>query len=215
MAGRLSRVIGLGMVAGLLAPGLSACGVAPIVAQQTTAAALAPFQTAAQATNATLQTLGRGMSTMTAQSAQTARQIQIANANAARYRPIQQPQPVSYATPRPSPASKSARSKDDQAATKQVKPTLDVLPQETLKRLTEDQAGLQRAAQSEAMTATVGETIFWKLDGREGTAVAEDEAVMGGFTCRTFTQTIALEDYYDAATLKACRNGSGAWLTSF
>ena len=74
----LPRLICVGLCAGVVA----GCGIVPMVAQQTTAAALAPFTTAAQATNATMQTLGRGMTAMTAQTAQTTRQIQIANNNA-------------------------------------------------------------------------------------------------------------------------------------
>jgi surface antigen len=81
--------------------------------------------------------------------------------------------------------------------------------------LTEDQTGLQKAAQNVATTAPVGETIFWHDGGREGSAMTETESVMGGFTCRTFMQTIALEDYFDKASLTACRNASGAWITSF
>lgn len=194
---------------------LTACGVAPMVAQQTTAAALAPFTTAAQATNATLQTLGRGMSAMTVQSAQTARQIQIANNTASRYRP--QTQPASYQMPRPATTSRRAKASADKnsQAKPDTKPSLDVLPKDTLERLTADQAGLQKAAQSEAMAADVGETIFWHVDGREGTAMTESENLMGGFTCRTFVQTIAFEDYFDKASLTACRNGNGAWIQHF
>ena len=208
----LPRLICIGLCTSVVA----GCGIVPMVAQQTTAAALAPFTTAAQATNATMQTLGRGMTAMSAQTAQTTRQIQIANNNARYYRP--QPQPVSYQTPRA--PTRSARtnssSKNRAAKTKDAgKPSLDILPKEILERLTTDQAGLQKAAQSEAMLAPVGETIFWHMDGREGTAMAESESLMGGFTCRNFVQTIALEDYFDKATVSACRNANGAWIQSF
>ncbi|MBY0508962.1 MAG: hypothetical protein K2P94_02310, partial [Rhodospirillaceae bacterium] len=97
----------------------------------------------------------------------------------------------------------------------QKETVFDVLPKDVLGRLTEDQAGLQKAAQNVAMKAPVGETIFWHVDGREGTVTTETESVMGGFNCRTFVQTIALEDYFDKASLTACRNASGAWMTSF
>jgi len=218
--GNLARHIGVLLPVALMTVCLAGCGVAPMVAQQTTAAALAPFTTAAQATNATLQTLGRGMSAMSAQTAYTTRQLQIANANMARYQPV--PRPVSYQAPRPTRAPSAykpptPRSDDDRPATSKepVKPTLDILPQELLQRLSEDQAGLQRAAQGEAMTAQIGEIIFWHLDGREGSAMAESESPMGGFTCRTFVQTIALEDYFDQASLTACRNVNGAWIQPF
>jgi hypothetical protein len=221
----LSRHIGVLLSVSLMTVCLAGCGIAPMVAQQTTAAALAPFTTAAQATNATLQTLGRGMSAMSSQTAYTTRQLQIANANMARYQPA--PRPVSYQAPPPTRAPKAykapksqrdeARSDKDRTASSNepIKPTLDILPKELLQRLSEDQAGLQRAAQGEAMTAQIGEIIFWHLDGREGSAMAESESPMGGFTCRTFVQTIALEDYFDKVSLTACRNANGAWIQSF
>ena len=124
---------------------------------------------------------------------------------------------MSYQTPRaPTRSARTNSSKNSAAKTKDAgKPSLDILPKEILERLTTDQAGLQKAAQSEAMIAPVGETIFWHMDGREGTAMTESESLMGGFTCRNFVQTIALEDYFDKATLSACRNANGAWIHSF
>ena len=92
---------------------------------------------------------------------------------------------------------------------------MDILPKDVLKRLTPDQAGLQRAAQKAAMTAPVGETVFWHLDGREGTAMTENESVVGSFTCRTFIQTLAMEDTFEKAKVKACRAREGAWTQSF
>ena len=149
------------------------------------------------------------MSALTSQSRQVATAL---NSNAAVMRPMtaSTPSPVSYSAPRStSSAGKNAKpgkSNDD---------VPDVLPADLLKRLTSDQAGMQHAAQRTAMKASVGETIYWFVDGRIGTAQTESESALGGFTCRVFVQTIALEDYFDKASLTACRNGDGAWTPSF
>jgi hypothetical protein len=206
------KVVARFIATGLTAAILGGCGIVPRVAQQTTAAALAPFTTAANAAATNMQVLGRGMQYMTQQTTQTTRQITALNNTARAY----QPRPVAYQQPARTPRANRPSSRNREADGAERKdPPLDVLPQHVLKRLTEDQAGLQHAAQNVATTAAVGETIFWKQDGREGTATTESENVMGSFTCRTFSQTIALEDYFDTASLTACRNPGGAWITSF
>lgn len=204
------------ITAGLIATVLAGCGIVPMVAQQTTSAALAPFTTAANAAATNMQILGRGVQYMTAQTTQTTRQISAINNTARYYQP--QPQPVTYQQPTRMPRAdrtRAAKNNKDSSATARKDAVFDVLPKNVLDRLSPDQTGLQKAAQNVATTAPVGETIFWHLDGREGSAMAETENVMGGFTCRTFVQTIALEDYFDTASLTACRNPNGAWITSF
>ncbi len=95
-------------------------------------------------------------------------------------------------------------------------PQVDILPPSVLAQLTEDQAGLQRAAQSEAFNAPVGEEIYWEIDGRTGSAVAESENSIGGFVCRTFLQTLVLEDEnLTEGEATMCRNHSGVWTASF
>ncbi len=205
-------------LAGLMALPLAGCGVIPMVAQQTTAAVLRPFTTAAQAVGTDLQIIGRGISSMTAQTTQNSRQITMAMAQSRAMMPPPtariEPRTVSYPSPRPATSNfgpaPAARRTPGEAGAK-----LDVLPADVLSRLTPDQAGLQRAAQNEALTADVGETIFWHLEGREGTAMTESENLMGGFICRTFVQTLALEDYFDKASVTACRTENGAWTQSF
>ena len=95
-------------------------------------------------------------------------------------------------------------------------PQVDILPTSVLSELTEDQAGLQRAAQSEAFSAPVGEEIYWEIDGRTGTAMTKSEDTMGSFVCRSFVQTLTLED---GSTVEGeavmCRNDSGVWTASF
>ncbi len=110
---------------------------------------------------------------------------------------------------------KGPRTADNKAAPSHAAAGLDILPAPVLARLTPDQAGLQRAAQGEALTAAVGETIFWHLEGREGTATTESESRMGGFTCRSFFQTLALEDTFEWASTTACRADNGTWTQSF
>ncbi|MBY0509360.1 MAG: hypothetical protein K2P94_04335, partial [Rhodospirillaceae bacterium] len=91
------------MAMGLTAATLGGCGVVPLVAQQTTSAALAPFTTAAQAAATNMQILGRGVQYMTAQTSQTTRQISAINNTARYYQQPQQPvvyQPAPTRTPR-------------------------------------------------------------------------------------------------------------------
>ena len=195
-----------------------------MVAQQTTAAALAPFTTATQAVGTDLQILSRSLSSITAQSAYRSRQITTSlnttaatsRAAAVRMQPRQASYPAQRVPAKRSPAArKNANAK--KAGGKDIDKTegINILPAAVLARLTPDQSGLQKAAQSEALKAPVGETIFWHLDGREGTAMAENEGMMGGYTCRNFVQTLALEDYFEKVSVTACRTENGNWTHSF
>ncbi len=213
----LARLLCVGAVVSL-----GGCGLLPRMAQQTTAAVLAPFTTAAQTVNTSMQIVGRGLSSMTAETARSSRQITTAVARSPARTPVasspQRPSTVSYQKPfakTPRPSAKDQSSDQNKQPADEAAHDIDILPAELLKRLTPDQAALQRAAQNEALTAVIGETIFWHLDGREGTAMAESESVMGGFTCRTFVQTLALEDYFENASAIACRTDGGAWTVSF
>ena len=198
-------------IAALTSLWLGGCGVLPMVAQQTTAAALAPFTNAAQQINTGLQLVGRGIAAATPRVVSQSQQLTTA-INQTRVAA----QPITYQAPSPMPyraaqTSKASGKKDDPSASAE----LDILPAKLLARLTPDQKGLQRAAQNAATKAVVGETVFWHLDGREGSVVTESENNMGGFTCRTFTQRLALEDYFDYATVIACRTKGGVWTRSF
>lgn len=206
---RWSRLLWVGFTAMALA----GCGVLPMAARHTTAAALAPFTTAAQAVGTDMQILGRGFAALSSRTATSNRQITTAISHSpmptrAVAAPVQ-PRPVSYQRPRSTGARENPAKEVNKSA------ALDILPREVLTRLTPDQAGLQRAAQNAAATAVVGETIFWHLDGREGTAMAETESLIGGFTCRTFVQTLALEDTFEKVSVKACHTPGGTWTQSF
>ena len=86
-----------------------------------------------------------------------------------------------------------ALTKAEERAKSADQPELAILPTATLAKLTEDQRGLQNVAQKEALTANLGEVIFWDFEGSGGAAVAKDEHRIGSFTCRTFEQSITIE----------------------
>jgi surface antigen len=200
------------IAAGLCAMPLAGCG----IAQQATSAMLSPFAATSRSIAADVQIATRAVSNMATRTAQSSRQIAAtANQAAATQRAAiartQSVRAVTYQTPTRAP--KSARQRAPSQAQRDA--GLDILPPDVLNRLTPDQAGLQRAAQTEAMKAPVGETIFWHIEGRLGSAMTESENMMGAFTCRTFVQTIALEDYFDQAIIKACRTSDGNWTQSF
>jgi hypothetical protein len=178
---------------------LSGCGIIPVVAQQTTAAALRPVTAAAQLVKTDLQLMGN----LASSAAGPARQI----TTVARAMPAAAP--AAYAAPR---TIGFTRPKKERA---EVPADWDIMPAELLSKLTTDQAGLQRAAQREASTAIVGETIFWKLDGREGSAKTKSESKRGTFTCRIFEQTLKLEDSVETARATACRTETTGWTRSF
>ena len=183
---------------------LGGCGVIPAVAQQTTAAALRPFTTAAQAIGTDLQIMGNLARSATAQTALQTRQITSAmTALPAAATPVTYPQTPMM--PRINRPMRTEKAPDD----------WDLLPTDVLSRLTADQVGLQRAAQREAVTAVVGETIFWKLDGREGSATTESESKRGTFTCRTFVQTLTLENSKEKVRATACRTATTGWTRSY
>jgi hypothetical protein len=213
------RYIFLGLFA---AAPLAGCGIVPGVAQQTTAAALAPFTTAAQAVGTDLMILQRAFASMSppaSRTLQATRPLSQPVINRVQPTPVSYPAP-SYRAPTANSTTvrrdKNRSSKKDAAAKNDGKPPpLDIMPADVLKRLTADQAILQHAAQQEAATAAIGETIFWHYDGREGSAMAESESQMGRFTCRVFVQTLAFEDDFEKVSATACHTGNGAWTQSF
>jgi len=203
---------------------LAGCGLVPALAERTTAAALAPVARTAQATAAAARataasvqvidrTVTRSASQISQSSTQLSRSINQASANAASYRRLQQAtRQASYAPPRNSRGSKTSKI----AKTKPpAEPELTVLPAETLALLTPDQAGLQKAAQTEAFTAPIGEMIYWEIEGRSGSAMAESESAMGSFQCRTFVQTVTIDGVLQEGNATACRTDSGLWTSSF
>lgn len=81
--------------------------------------------------------------------------------------------------------------------------------------MTQDQVNLQAMVQAEALAGDAGETIFWELDGRAGTARAEPPHTMGVFTCRVMIESIKMGETATEARATACRSPSMAWTLSF
>lgn len=95
---------------------------------------------------------------------------------------------------------------------------LEVLPPELLDQLSDDQLILQSIVQTDALDGPGEETVFWELDGRAGTALAEEMHQMGGFTCRDIVETIKLAETDTEATQSratACRTEATSWTLSF
>ncbi|MGE4064028.1 MAG: hypothetical protein AB7E79_11740 [Rhodospirillaceae bacterium] len=186
---------------------MSACGILPRVAQQTTAAAVSPITTTARAVSKSLEATSHNMAVASAaaerasrQASMTAAQARAAARTAARQR---------HQAERLAERTASIRKQAQTSARAQE--TFDILPAAILVQLTEGQAALQRAAQKEALTAPIGEEIYWEDSGRTGTAMAEDEKPMGGFICRTFVQSVRLDLAEERGRAIACRNPDGVW----
>jgi surface antigen len=95
-------------------------------------------------------------------------------------------------------------------------PDLPMLSDEVLAKLTEDQRGLQKAAQKVALTAPVGETIFWDNEGRSGTVLVKDEHKMGESVCRSFEQSVTIDGVDEKGHGIACKDtDSGRWALAF
>ncbi len=192
------------------AASVAGCGILPHVARQTTAAAISPIATTARVVSQDLKVVSQNMAASSAASAQTARQVSLA---AARTRAASQ-------AVRQRRAQNARIAKQNADLVKKAKAegapseTLDILPTAVLAQLTKDQAALQHAAQAEAFTAPVGETIFWEDGGRTGSAMAETENAMGGFLCRMFVQTIKITESEERASTLACKNPDGIWQAS-
>ncbi len=219
---RSARIAASAAASVVCAVTLAACGLVPMMAQETAAAAIAPITNTARIIGYDLQLLSRTIGTSAAQGAVAARQIstsvnqasatanamrqQAAAASAASRQMAYARAPVSR--PRTSTQKATARAPAQQ-------PVLAILPAETLKQLTPDQLGLQNAAQNEAFTAQVREMIFWDIEGRTGTAMAESESHLGSTVCRTFVQTVTIAGATEKGTAIACLDQDGMWRLSF
>lgn len=203
----------------LAAASLAGCGVLPRVAQQTAAAAIAPVAGSARVVSANLRAASQNLAASSAQTAATARRISRetaqarAAADAAHARSREAARAARQAAAR-NEAFNDALKARTEAGDAMEPPPFDILPVAVLAQLTEDQAGLQRAAQQEAFAAPVGETIYWEDGGRTGTAMARDETPMGGFLCRTFVQTVVIDAVERRGDALACRSPDGIWDTA-
>lgn len=229
-----------------LAVVVAGCGIIPAVVQKSTQVAMLPVTTAASSLSRDARLMsrsfeygatrvGRGLEVGAASLGRSAQSLgysverAAATAQQATRPPLQfntgrstQPTIINQ---RPSAARaqsastsahNAARAQQNAATTVVPPPQIDILPPTVLAQLTEDQAGLQRAAQSEAFSAPVGEEIYWEVEGRTGSAVAESENAMGSFVCRTFIQTLTLEkDNTTESEAVMCRNDNGVWTDIF
>lgn len=191
---------------------LSGCGVIPRVAQQTTAAAIAPVATTARIVSNDLRAISRNMAISSARAQSSARQVtrQVAQTRAAANVARQRAQQTAQHVARTNARNATLRREFEESGIEAAQP-FDILPQAVLAQLTPDQAELQRAAQKEAFTAPVGETIYWEDEGRTGTAMASDEQPLGSFVCRTFVQTVVIDTTEERADALACRSPDGVW----
>lgn len=195
------------LIAVIAAAFVSACGILPRVAQQTTAAAIAPVASTARVVAHSLEATSRNLAATSVAAQRTSRQVAM-NASqaksAARAASARRKQAERL-------AERNKKIKEHLAESEVKTEPFDVLAPAVLAQLSEDQAALQRAAQQEAFDAPVGETIFWEDSGRTGTAMAEDETPMGSFVCRTFFQTVRLDVNEESGRLLACRSPDGVW----
>ena len=89
-----------------------------------------------------------------------------------------------------------------------------ILPPAVLAGLSEDQLGLQNAAQRVALDGEVGEIIDWTYEGVTGSVTVESEHTLGALRCREFTQTISKDGATAEAKGTLCERGMGQWARS-
>lgn len=199
---------------GLMAAALSGCGIATQTAGAASAAILAPAANIMAGANMGLKTIDHTATTIAATSkttsttiAQTSRTMRNVQTAAAQRRYVKPPKvkPLSQKTKDAIEKGKNAPQQD-----------IQVLPDETMAKLTEDQRGLQNAAQKSALTAPVGETIFWEQEDRKGHVVAKDEHKYGATLCRTFEQAVTIDGTdYDGHANACLDEDSGKWQKAF
>jgi hypothetical protein len=202
--GKIRSRLLIAVVASALVAG---CGILPRVAQQTTAAAIAPVASTARVVSRSLEATSRNLAASSLAAQRTSRQVAMktSQAKSAARAASQRRKEAERLT-------KRNQKITEHLAESEVKPEpFDVLAPAVLAQLSVDQAALQRAAQQEAFDAPVGETIFWEDSGRTGTAMAEDEKPMGSFVCRTFLQTVRLDVNEESGRLLACKSPDGVW----
>jgi surface antigen len=223
---------------------LGGCGVVPDLVGSTAQAALSPFSTLASQATYGLQVatpLVQSASSVATSTATTAAStVNSSVQTAAYYVPLPSGgystssySAPSYSSPSSSSSSSASTSSSSssssstgltndqiaaiQKAQKSPQQDLPVLPKETMKALTEDQRGLQIAAQHAALKDPVGETLSWDDEGRSGTAVAEDERHLGdSMLCRSWVETVTIDGKKTTGHATACRDGEkGHWVLAF
>lgn len=100
---------------------------------------------------------------------------------------------------------------EQQEALAKSQAALGILPPAVLLQLTDDQRGLQNAAQAAALDAEIGEIIEWTYEGGYGSVRALSEDSFGTLKCRNFEQIVTLDGVSQTATGSACARGTGQW----
>lgn len=100
---------------------------------------------------------------------------------------------------------------EQQKALAKSQAALGILPPAVLFQLSENQVGLQSAAQAAALDAEIGEIIEWTYEDGYGSVQALSEDAFGTLRCRTFEQVITLNGVSQSATGSACARGNGQW----
>jgi surface antigen len=199
---------------------LAGCGV-PQMVGDTTQAALSPATSIARSASSTVtqsvSAVSQSAATTGTQAARAFSQSSANMANSLRTTTTTATALTRAATQSSGPPPLTAEQKAAFAKAKTLgQEDLKILPEETLTKLTEDERGMQNAAQIAALTAPVGETIFWTNADRTGSAVAEEETKFGEATCRKFEQSVTIDGSPKKASAIACRNQeSNLWALSF
>lgn len=100
---------------------------------------------------------------------------------------------------------------EQQKAIAKSQAALGILPPAVLFQLSENQVGLQNAAQAAALDAEIGEIIEWTYEDGYGSVQALSEDTFGTLRCRDFEQVITLDGVSQSATGSACARGNGQW----
>jgi surface antigen len=193
---------------------LAGCGVAATAVGTASQAALAPVAEIVREANMGLRTIDHTASTIAASSKTTARTVEQTARAARKYQAAVRRQPP----PKPArPLKLTRRQKQAIAKSKKAtQPDIVVLPEATLATLSEDQRGLQTAAQKAALTAPVGEVIFWDDNGRSGSASTSEESKLGTTICRTFEHEVTIDGAKAEGRAHACLDTeTGLWQTAF
>jgi hypothetical protein len=133
--------------------------------------------------------------------------------------PSNQPSASQVAAARTRAAKQAAKQQaaKNKKMSKERSEILEVMPPELLDQLTKDELILQSIIQLDALDGPGKEVVYWDLNGRAGTASAEEATTHGGFKCRVITETLKLDDSGEATESKAtaCKTESTSWTLSF
>jgi surface antigen len=193
----------------LSSPILQSCAVvntAAAVSRAVVSSSNAVTRTVSAGTDAVVRSVQRIPTSMMYNTAP--RRVVIPARNTAQARPATRARAPVAAKQKPTPPRKMTKERSE---------ILEVLPPDLLDQLTQDQIILQSIIQLDALDGPGNETVFWELEGRAGTAFADQPTRTGSFTCRLITETLKLDDSGEATEAKAtaCKTENTSWTLSF